>query len=61
MDDPCTHFQYDIIYQQQHKSRDSYTCLSDGSIYKLIVIYPALDFVINHVKIFENYEAVKLS
>ena len=27
-----THFLYDIVYQQQHKSRDSNVCLSDGSL-----------------------------
>ena len=26
--DPSTHFRYDIVYQQQHKSRDLNACLS---------------------------------
>ena len=29
--DPCTHFLYDIVYQQQHKSRDLNAYLSDRS------------------------------
>ena len=29
-----THFLYGIVYQQQHKSRDSNACLSDGSIHR---------------------------
>ena len=28
---PFTHFLYDIVYQQQYKSRDSNAYLSDGS------------------------------
>ena len=31
VDDPCTHFLYGIVYQQQYKSRDSNQCFSDGS------------------------------
>ena len=29
--DPCTHFLYDLVNQQQHKSRDSNAYLSNGS------------------------------
>ena len=28
---PSTHFLYDIVYQQQHKSRDLNQCLSKAS------------------------------
>ena len=30
--DLCTHFLYDIVYQQQNKNRDSNAYLSDRSI-----------------------------
>ena len=29
--DPCTHFLYGIVYQQQNKGRDSNRCLSGAS------------------------------
>ena len=29
--EPCIHFLYDIVCQQQHKCRVSNKCLSDGS------------------------------
>ena len=38
--DPCMHFLYDIVYQQQHNSRDSNACLSDGSFG-----FPMLDLI----------------
>ena len=31
--DPCTPFLYGIVYQQQHKSRDSNRCLSGASFH----------------------------